>query len=182
MSEVTLRPAAEADVPAIYRMILEMADYNKALYEEAGKRFDPDSLRVTEADLRRDGFGPAPRFECLIAETATGPVGFEGTPTAGVCRFEDLAVPDGAVSARVWFNWTTEADLDGLGLVLRDEDECGGGGCELARADGDPVVLDITKEVRGEARWEDLSLTVDGTSLMPEWSLQIGFYATPVPG
>lgn len=113
---------------------------------------------------------------------ATGPVGFEGTPTAGVCRFEDLAVPDGAVSARVWFNWTTEADLDGLGLVLRDEDECGGGGCELARADGDPVVLDITKEVRGEARWEDLSLTVDGTSLMPEWSLQIGFYATPVPG
>lgn len=76
MSEVTLRPAAEADVPAIYRMILEMADYNKALYEEAGKRFDPDSLRVTEADLRRDGFGPAPRFECLIAETATGPVGF----------------------------------------------------------------------------------------------------------
>ena len=76
MREVTLRPAVEADVPAIYQMILEMADYNKALYESAGKAFDPNSLRVTEADLRRDGFGPTPRFESLIAETAEGAVGF----------------------------------------------------------------------------------------------------------
>lgn len=76
MSEVTLRPAVEDDVPEILRMILEMADYNRALYESVGKRFDERAIRVTEADLRRDGFGPEPRFECLIAEAEGAAVGF----------------------------------------------------------------------------------------------------------
>ena len=75
-SEVSLRPAVEEDVPEILRMILEMADYNRGLYESVGKRFDPDSVRVTEADLRRDGFGPQRRFECLIAEAEQAAVGF----------------------------------------------------------------------------------------------------------
>ena len=76
MSDVTLRPAAETDVPEIYRMILEMADYNKALYAAEGKRFDPAAVRVSEADLRRDGFGPNPKFECLMAEADGRALGF----------------------------------------------------------------------------------------------------------
>ena len=76
MSDVTLRPAVESDVPEIYRMILEMADYNKALYAAEGKRFDPDSLRVSEADLRRDGFGRDRKFECLMAEAGVRALGF----------------------------------------------------------------------------------------------------------
>ncbi|MEX0921939.1 MAG: GNAT family N-acetyltransferase [Rhodovibrionaceae bacterium] len=76
MSEVTLRPAVESDVEEILRMVFEMADYSDGLYKTAGKSLDRDALRVSEADLRRDGFGPRPRFECLIAEAAGEAVGF----------------------------------------------------------------------------------------------------------
>jgi len=38
--------------------IRELAEYERA----------PDSAIATHADLLRDGFGPTPRFHCLIAE------------------------------------------------------------------------------------------------------------------
>jgi GNAT superfamily N-acetyltransferase len=57
ISEIAIRPATEADVPLILRFIKELA-----LYER-----EPDAVVATEADLLRDGFGPAPRFRCVIA-------------------------------------------------------------------------------------------------------------------
>jgi GNAT superfamily N-acetyltransferase len=53
-----LRPATPDDIPEILAFIRELAEYERA----------PDSAIATHADLLRDGFGPTPRFHCLIAE------------------------------------------------------------------------------------------------------------------
>jgi GNAT superfamily N-acetyltransferase len=53
-----LRPAAPSDIPEMLAFIRELAEYERA----------PDSAIATHADLLRDGFGPTPRFHCLIAE------------------------------------------------------------------------------------------------------------------
>jgi GNAT superfamily N-acetyltransferase len=67
---LNLRPSAPADVPQILAFIRELAEYER----------EPDAVHATEADLLRDGFGPAKRFDCLIAELSesdtTTPVGF----------------------------------------------------------------------------------------------------------
>lgn len=61
-----IRPATEADVPAILSLIHALA-----LYER-----EPDAVQIGEAELRCDGFGPQPLFECLIAEENSEAVGF----------------------------------------------------------------------------------------------------------
>ena len=69
-TKINLRPATEADVPQILRFIRDLATYER----------EPDAVHATEADLLRDGFGLAKRFDCLIAELnesgATIPAGF----------------------------------------------------------------------------------------------------------
>ncbi len=62
----TIRPATEADVPAIYRLIVELAVYER----------EPDAVAITEADLLRDGWGPQPHFTCLVAESGGEVCGF----------------------------------------------------------------------------------------------------------
>ena len=61
-----IRPATPADVPTILRFIRELA-----LYER-----EPQAVVATEADLLRDGFGPAPRFRALVADVDGAPAGF----------------------------------------------------------------------------------------------------------
>jgi GNAT superfamily N-acetyltransferase len=63
---ITIRPALAADVPLVLALVRELADYER----------DPDAVVATEADLLRDGFGPAPRFRVLIAEDEGAPAGF----------------------------------------------------------------------------------------------------------
>lgn len=53
-----IRPASVGQVPLLLEMILEFATFEK-LREE---------VRITEAMLERDGFGPQPRFRTLMAE------------------------------------------------------------------------------------------------------------------
>jgi GNAT superfamily N-acetyltransferase len=55
---LTIRPATEADVPEILALIRDLAIYER----------EPNAVVATEADLLRDGFGPRPVFQCLIAE------------------------------------------------------------------------------------------------------------------
>src|SRR3546814_8303151 len=47
-------------------MIRELAEFERV----------PDSVKATEADRLRDGWGPSPGFEALIAELDGGPAGF----------------------------------------------------------------------------------------------------------
>jgi GNAT superfamily N-acetyltransferase len=55
---LTIRPAVPADIPEILAFIRELAEYER----------EPESAQATHEDLLRDGFGPTPRFHCLIAE------------------------------------------------------------------------------------------------------------------
>jgi GNAT superfamily N-acetyltransferase len=66
LTTLNLRPAVPADVPQILTFIRNLAAYER----------EPDAVHATEADLLRDGFGPAKRFDCIIAEWNAHPVGF----------------------------------------------------------------------------------------------------------
>jgi GNAT superfamily N-acetyltransferase len=63
---IAIRAAEPADVPIILMLIRELAAFEQ----------QPDAVVATEADLLRDGWGPAPRFGCRIAELDGKPCGF----------------------------------------------------------------------------------------------------------
>ncbi len=56
MTEVRIRPATEADMPAVHALVYELAVYEKA----------PEAVVTTAEEYRRDY--QAGRFECLVAE------------------------------------------------------------------------------------------------------------------
>lgn len=63
---LSIRPATKDDVRLILDFIRGLAEYERA----------PEAAVATEADLLRDGFGPQPRFHCVIAEWDGEPAGF----------------------------------------------------------------------------------------------------------
>jgi GNAT superfamily N-acetyltransferase len=62
----TIRPATEADVPAIHAMIRELAEFEKLLHE----------VEASEQDLREALFGARPVAEALVACVDAEPAGF----------------------------------------------------------------------------------------------------------
>lgn len=54
-----IRKGRQVDIPALYRLIKELAVYEKAGHE----------VSVTEKELLEDGFGNRPLFEFFVAET-----------------------------------------------------------------------------------------------------------------
>ena len=60
-----LRRATAKDIPQILSFIRELAEYERA----------PNPVSCTEKDLRRDGFGPSPKFRVIIAEWNGDPAG-----------------------------------------------------------------------------------------------------------
>jgi GNAT superfamily N-acetyltransferase len=63
---LNIRPAVPEDVPLILQMIRELAEYERLL----------PSLVVTAEDLLRDGWGPDPKFQCVIAEWSGDAAGY----------------------------------------------------------------------------------------------------------
>lgn len=63
---LNIRPASQHDVPLILEFIRGLAEYERA----------PEQAVATEADLLRDGFGPNPKYRCVIAEWHGEPAGF----------------------------------------------------------------------------------------------------------
>jgi GNAT superfamily N-acetyltransferase len=61
-----IRLATDNDIPAILELIHALAKYER----------EPDAVQIGEAELRRDGFGPRPFFECLIADDDGEAAGF----------------------------------------------------------------------------------------------------------
>ena len=53
-----IRPATIEDVPLLFTLIHELAEYDRLAHE----------ANVTEQDLARDGFGPHPKFRVVLAE------------------------------------------------------------------------------------------------------------------
>jgi len=93
MPAITIRQAARSDAATIVRLIRDLAAFEDML----------DRVRITEADVLRDGFGARPCFECLLAEIGGEAVGlalhrpsystFDGRPGLYV---EDLFVAESA--------------------------------------------------------------------------------------
>jgi hypothetical protein len=63
---LTIRPATVADAALIKTLITELAEYESA----------PEQVRITDADIARDGFAADPQFRVLIAEWSSEPVGY----------------------------------------------------------------------------------------------------------
>lgn len=62
---ITVRFATADDVPLLLRLIQALAVFERA----------PDAVVATEADLRRHGFGPEPKFEAILAFLDGQPAG-----------------------------------------------------------------------------------------------------------
>lgn len=90
--ETSIRPAEEADMKEVYRLIRELAVYER----------EPDAVEVTEQQLLRDGFGPDPKFRCFVAERDGGIVGMAliyprySTWKGPAIHLEDLIVTEQA--------------------------------------------------------------------------------------
>src|SRR5215467_1773686 len=65
-SMITIRPATPADAALMLRFIHGLAEYER----------EPNAVIATEEGLIRDGFGPIPKYRCLIAEWDGTPAGF----------------------------------------------------------------------------------------------------------
>jgi GNAT superfamily N-acetyltransferase len=65
MTGITLREAREADAQAVFAML-------RALAEEVG---EATAFVSTLEDVRRDGLGPEPRYETIVAELDGRPAG-----------------------------------------------------------------------------------------------------------
>jgi len=63
---LNLRRATAADAQLILQFIRDLAAYER----------EPDAVTANTDDILRDGFGPNPKFWCLIAEWNGAPAGF----------------------------------------------------------------------------------------------------------
>ncbi len=63
---LVIRPATPDDIPLILEFIRELAAYER----------EPEAAVAREEDLRRDGWGPEPKFRVLIADWERRPAGF----------------------------------------------------------------------------------------------------------
>src|SRR3954453_10435555 len=61
-----LPPPPPADIPTILHFIRALAEYER----------EPQAAVATADDLLRDGFGPTPKYWCVIAEWDGAPAGF----------------------------------------------------------------------------------------------------------
>ena len=65
MKPIAIRKGTAADLPQVYALIQELAEYEKA----------PQEVTNTLADMQEDGFGEYPVFEFLVAEAEGQVVG-----------------------------------------------------------------------------------------------------------
>ena len=85
-----IRKAKSSDSKDIIRLLVELAVYEK----------EPDAVKITEEELIRDGFGPNPRFECLLAELYSEIIGLAfytprySTWVGDTLHLEDLIVTE----------------------------------------------------------------------------------------
>ena len=83
-----IRAATIGDVPLLRKLFQELAEYER----------EPQAVLITEDELRRDGFGPDPKFRAIVAEQDGQPAGYAvffpcySTWTGSGLFLEDLLV------------------------------------------------------------------------------------------
>ena len=83
-----IRPGKKSDIPQVFQLIKELAEYEKAL----------DKVSNTVEKLEEDGFGPNPVYELFVAEIENNIVGIAltyyrfSTWRGKVMYLEDLIV------------------------------------------------------------------------------------------
>jgi GNAT superfamily N-acetyltransferase len=65
-NSMSIRAAVPDDIPQILAFIRELAEYER----------EPESAVATHDDILRDGWGPTPRFRCIMAAWLDQPAGF----------------------------------------------------------------------------------------------------------
>lgn len=116
--DVVVRPAGTPDIPALLRLMRALAALEG--HEAA--------MRADEATLRRDGFGPQPRYAAWLAEVDGRPVGFVSRTVGysiwagrSVLAVDDLYVDDAArglgIGRRLMQAVADECLLDGHAFV-----------------------------------------------------------------
>jgi GNAT superfamily N-acetyltransferase len=63
---LNIRPATLEDIPLLLQLIRDLAEYER----------EPQAAVATAEDLRRDGWGPEPKFRCVIADWDGQSAGF----------------------------------------------------------------------------------------------------------
>ena len=85
-----IRPGKKSDIPQVFQLIKELAEYEKAL----------DKVSNTVEKLEEDGFGPNPVYELFVAEIENNIVGIAltyyrfSTWRGKVMYLEDLIVKE----------------------------------------------------------------------------------------
>ena len=85
-----IRPGKKSDIPQVFQLITELAEYEKAL----------DKVSNTVEKLEEDGFGPNPVYELFVAEIENNIVGIAltyyrfSTWRGKVMYLEDLIVKE----------------------------------------------------------------------------------------
>ncbi len=149
-----IRDAARADVPLLYSMIVDLAEYERA----------PEKVTGTEAMLDQALFGSRPAAEATIAEIDCAPVGFAlfyPTFSTWECLpgiwLEDLFVPP-------------EHRRAGVGLALlrhlaRVAVDRGCGRLEWTALDWNTPALDFYAKLGAEVLVEWQTHRLDGAAL-----------------
>lgn len=105
LQNMTIRDAKPEDVGEILNLIKELAIFEK----------EPDAVKTTEEDLLRDGFGPKPYFESMVAEAGGQIHAF-------------------ALYFYCWSTWTGRPSLFLEDLYVREEKRGHGLGTQLLKA------------------------------------------------
>ncbi|MGB1448638.1 MAG: GNAT family N-acetyltransferase [Flavobacteriaceae bacterium] len=88
MNALKLRFAEANDMSAVLALIQELADFEK----------EPNAVVITEEELRQDGFGRSPKFQCIVAEKGEKVIGMAlfyprySTWKGATLHLEDLIV------------------------------------------------------------------------------------------
>jgi len=102
--EYTIRAAQPEDMGQVFKLIQELAHYEK----------EPDAVEITEEDLVQHGFGDQKMFHCFVADTSDGIAGIAlvyprySTWKGPAVHLEDLIVSE-------------KMRGSGLGTALLDE-------------------------------------------------------------